>query len=74
MNDTHPKIQAIHLEMLRSLSPEARLKLALRFSKNLIDLSRKQFVARHGKLAGSRHITAKISSGRTGQRVSRVVG
>ena len=71
MNHTHPKIEAIHLEMLRSLSSEARLKLALRFSKNLIDLSRKQFIARHGKLGLQRwleaHYGEKLARGALGE-------
>ncbi len=71
MNDTHPKIEAIHLEMLRSLTPEARLKLALRFSRNIIDLSRKQFVNRHGELGLQRwleaHYGEKLARGALGK-------
>ncbi len=71
MNDTHPKIAAIHLEMLRSLTPEARFKMALRFSRNIIDLSRKQFVARHGELGMQRwleaHYGEKLARGALGK-------
>jgi hypothetical protein len=71
MNDTHPKIEAIHLEILRSLSPATRLKVALRFSRNIIDLSRKQFVARHGELGLQRwleaHYGKKLAQGALGE-------
>ncbi|MEY4530083.1 MAG: hypothetical protein RLZZ156_804 [Deinococcota bacterium] len=72
MNDTHPKIEAVHLEMLRALTSEARLKLALRFSRNIIDLSRKQFVNRHGELGLQRwleaHYGQKLARGALGSQ------
>jgi hypothetical protein len=72
MNDTHPKIAQIHLEMLRSLTPEARLKMALRFSSNIIELSRKQFVARHGELGLQRwleaHYSVQLAKGALGDK------
>jgi hypothetical protein len=72
MNDTHPKIEAIHLEMLRSLTPEARFKIAMRFSSGVFKLSREQFNARFGELGLQRwlevHYGEKLARGALGSQ------
>ncbi len=40
MNDTHPRIAALQLELQRKRLPEQRLRLALAYSAYLINLSR----------------------------------
>ncbi len=71
MNDTHPKMEQKRLEMLRALTPGERLKLAMRFSSGVIELSRKQFVARHGELGLQRwleaHYGEKLARGALGK-------
>jgi hypothetical protein len=71
MNDTHPKMEQKRLEMLRALTPSERLKLAMRFSSGVIELSRKQFVSRHGELGLQRwleaHYGEKLARGALGK-------
>lgn len=48
MNDTHPSIAALQLELMRKASPQKRLELMQSFSSELIALSRKSLAARLG--------------------------
>lgn len=72
MNDTHPKIEQKRIEMLRALTPSARLKLALRFSSGVIELSRNQFLKRYGELGLQRwlevHYGEKLARGALGDK------
>ncbi len=71
MNDTHPSIERKRIEMLRELTPEARLRLALNFSSGVMALSRQQFVERHGDLGLQRwleaHYGVALAKGALGQ-------
>ncbi len=58
MNDTHPKIAALQLELLRSLAPEVRFERAMRFSSGIFKLSREQFAQAHGELGLQRWLEA----------------
>jgi hypothetical protein len=49
MNDTHPRIAALQLELQRKRSPEERLRLAFAYSAYLINLSRGELEKRMSK-------------------------
>ena len=46
MNDTHPKIAALQLELQRKRSPEERLQLAFAYSAYLMNVSRRELEQR----------------------------
>lgn len=45
MNDTHPKIAGLQLELMRAASPQQRLALMNAYSSELIALSRRTIAA-----------------------------
>ena len=49
MNDTHPKIAALQLELQRKRSPDERLQLAFAYSAYLMNLSRCELEQRMSK-------------------------
>jgi hypothetical protein len=72
MNDTHPKIEQKRIEMLRALTPTARLDLAMNFSSAVMKLSREAFNERHGELGLQRwleaHYGEKLARGALGDQ------
>jgi hypothetical protein len=50
MNDTHPSIEALQLELQRKRSPDERMRLAFAFSAYLINLSRTELERRFSKI------------------------
>ena len=58
--------------MLRALTPTQRLRLALKFSKGVMQLSRDQFQQRHGELGLQRwlevHYGEALARGALGSR------
>jgi hypothetical protein len=47
LSDTDPESERVHLAMLRTASPERRLRLALSLSRTVMDLSRAGIARRH---------------------------
>ncbi len=50
MNDTHPSIEALQLELQRKRSPDERMRLAFAFSAYIINLSRAELEKRFSKI------------------------
>jgi hypothetical protein len=50
MNDTHPSIEALQLELQKQRSPDERMRLAFAFSAYLINLSRTELEKRFSKI------------------------
>jgi hypothetical protein len=72
MNDTHPSIHKVQLEMLKSLTQEERFRKAMRFSSGVFKLSRAQFEMRFGELGLQRwlevHYGKRLARGALGSR------
>lgn len=50
MNDTHPKIAAMQYELQRKRSSDERMRLALKYSAYIINLSRTELEKRFLKI------------------------